>query len=485
MAAIDDIRNERLKKAELLREQGMDPYPAETNRTHENASFLAHFESLSDSGESVTLAGRIMSLRGQGGIVFLDLFDGTDRVQVLLRKEDSAAESFDLFQETVDASDFIEVTGTAFVTNRGVNSLLGTSWRMLAKSVRPVPDGWFGLKDEDERYRKRYLDMLLNPDVADRIKKRSIFWNAVRSFMLSKGFVEVETPTLETKTGGAEARPFITHHNALAIEVYLRISLELWQKRLMVGGLPKTFEIGRVFRNEGMSHEHAQDYTHFEFYEAYQDARAGVPMLIDLYRHIAEETFGTLTFAINGHEVDLGSEWKQVNFCALMKERYGFDPLDVTLDEVKRNLDTEHISYDPSIDVGRGVDMLWKQIRKTIGGPAIMTGMPVYLEPLAKKSVQDPRTVDRFQILIGGSEVGKAFNELNDPVDQAERFQAQQALRDAGDEEAQMADEDFVEALEYGMPPTFGFGVSERLFSFLAGTSIREAQPFPLMRPRE
>lgn len=485
MAAIDDIRKERLKKAELLRSHGMDPYPADSNRTHENQVFLAQFESLTDSHKSVTLAGRIMSLRGQGGIVFLDLYDGTDRVQVLLRKDDLAEESFALFQEAVDASDFVEVTGSAFVTNRGVNSLLGKDWRMLAKSLRPVPDGWFGLKDEDERYRKRYLDMLLSPEVIERVKKRSVFWNAIRSFMLERGFVEVETPTLETKTGGAEARPFVTHHNALDIDVYLRISLELWQKRLMVGGLPKTFELGRVFRNEGMSHEHAQDYTHFEFYEAYQDARAGVPMLVDLYRHAAQETFGTLTFTINGHKVDLSAEWKQLDFNSLMQERYGFDPREVSLDEIKKHLDKEGVSYEPSVDVGRGVDLLWKQIRKTIGGPAILTGMPVYLEPLAKKSANDSRVVDRFQILIGGSELGKAFNELNDPVDQAERFTAQQALRDAGDEEAQMADEDFVEALEYGMPPVFGFGVSERLFSFLAGTSIREAQIFPLMRPRE
>lgn len=301
--------------------------------------------------------------------------------------------------------------------------------------------------------------------------------------MLERSFIEVETPIIETQTGGAEARPFVTHHNALDIDAFLRISHELWHKKLIVAGIPKVFEIGRVFRNEGMSPEHAQDYTHFEFYEAYQDAREGVPMLIDLYRHVAQQTFGTLEFTINGFSVDLGKDWERLDYNDLMQGAYGFDPRTVTVEEVREKLTEEGIE-EPGVELGRGVDLLWKKIRKTIGGPAILTGIPVYLEPLAKKNTQDDRVVDRFQILIGGSEVGKAFNELNDPIDQRERFDQQQALRDAGDEEAQMADYDYVEALEYGMPPTFGFGVSERLFSFLAGLTIREAQLFPLMRPK-
>ena len=486
--SVDDIRSERLKKLALLKERGVDPYPAESFRTHENVSFLESFQSILNSGEKVTLAGRIMSLRDQGGIIFVDIFDGTARVQILIKKDDIGEQSFDLFLETVSISDFIEVSGIAFVTKRGVNSLLAGTWRMLAKSLRQVPDEWFGLKDEDERYRKRYLDLLLNQDVPDLIRKRSVFWNAIRSFMLERDYVEVETPILETKTGGAEARPFITHHNALDIDVYLRISHELWHKKLIVGGLPKVFEIGRVFRNEGISYEHAQDYTHFEFYEAYQDARKGIPMLIELYRTIAQKTFGTLQFQIGEHAVDLGKEWEWLDYNELMQSHYGFDPREVDQSpNAGRRLLKEHYStaYDGDIeDVGRAVDFLWKQIRKTIAGPAILTGMPVYLEPLAKKTKKDFRVVDRFQILLGGSEVGKAFNELNDPIDQRERFEEQQALRDAGDEEAQMADFDYVEAMEYGMPPTFGFGVSERLFSFLVGKSIREAQPFPLMRPK-
>ena len=264
MAFLDEIRAEHLKKADLLRRQGVDPYPAESYRTHENEAFLETFDLLSSSQETVTIAGRIMALRDQGGIIFFDLFDGTARVQVLLKKDDIEDESYSIFMEVVDVSDFVEITGTAFTTKRGMNSLLTKSWRMLAKSIRPVPDEWFGLKDDDERYRRRYLDMLLNPGVADLIKKRSVFWNAVREFMLKRDFIEVETPILEILTGGAEARPFITHHNALDIDVFLRISVgELWQKKLMAGGIPKTFEVGGVFRNEGVSYEHSNNYTTF------------------------------------------------------------------------------------------------------------------------------------------------------------------------------------------------------------------------------
>ncbi|MFT5179557.1 MAG: lysyl-tRNA synthetase class 2 [Candidatus Paceibacteria bacterium] len=480
----DDIYSERLKKLALLEEKGIDPYPAQSFRTHDNASFLESFSTFFDSQEKVVLVGRVMSLRGQGGIVFLDIFDGTARTQALIKKDDLDDEVFNLFVDAVGVSDFVEITGTAFTTKRDVNSLLATDWRMLSKSLRQVPDEWFGLKDDDERYRKRYIDILLNQETSDLVRKRSVFWNAVRTFMLERDFVEVETPVLETKTGGAEARPFVTHHNALDMDVFLRISTELWHKKLIVGGIPKVFEIGRVFRNEGMSSEHAQDYTHFEFYEAYKDDRDGVPMIIDLYRTVAQKTFGTQQFKIGEFDVDLSKEWGKYDFNNLMQENYGFDPREVELDVVKEQLDKEEISYDSSLNLGRGVDLLWKKIRKTIGGPAILTGIPVYLEPLAKKNGEDPRVVDRFQILLGGSEVGKAFNELNNPIDQRERFEKQQALRDAGDDEAQMADFEYVEAMEYGMPPMFGFGVSERLFSFLSNKSIRETQLFPLMRPK-
>lgn len=485
MALLETVRAERLAKMERLTAAGMEAYPARTRRTHTGAEFLENHATLEKNSEEVIAAGRVMSLREHGGSLFADLFDGTVKVQAYFQKE-NLGDAYDLFVAAVDTGDIIEVGGEAFTTKRGQPSLLANSWRMLAKSLAPVPDQWFGIKDEDERYRKRYLDILLSKDLADRLRRRSAFWNTIRQFLLERDFIEVETPVLETTTGGAEARPFVTHHNALDMDVYLRISAgELWQKRLLVAGLPKTFEIGRIFRNEGMSFEHAQDYTQVEFYEAFKDYEAGMAMITDLFRTIADTVYGTRIFNIKGTEVDLGKEWATYDFCALMQEAYGLDPREKA-DEADwvEALAKKNVAFEANAGYERLVDTAWKQIRKNLAGPGFLINVPAYLEPLAKKSAKDPRVVERFQVMIAGSELGKGFSELNDPVDQAERFKRQQQLRDAGDEEAQMPDADFVEALEYGMPPAFGFGVSERLFSFLEGVSVREAQTFPLLRPR-
>src|SRR3989344_325104 len=293
MALLDTVRAERLGKIAKLKEAGMEAYPARTSRTHTVAQFLASHAELQMSGASVTLAGRVMSMREHGGSVFVDLFDGA-KGQCYVQSNKLGESAYDLFGKTVDAGDIIECVGTAFSTKRGMPSLDVAAWRMLAKSLRPLPDEWYGIKDEDERYRKRYLDILLTKDLAERIKRRSVFWNTFRSFLLERDFTEVETPVLETTTGGADARPFVTHHNALDMDVYLRISAgELWQKRLMVAGLPKTFEIGRIFRNEGMSAEHLQDYTQLEFYWAFADYEAGMEMVTELYRAVADKVYGT------------------------------------------------------------------------------------------------------------------------------------------------------------------------------------------------
>lgn len=482
MALLDTVRAERLAKIDRLNMAGMEAYPARTTRTHSVEQFLLNHAALESNGERVVLAGRVMSVREHGGSLFVDIFDGT-KGQCYLQR-DNLEEAYALFVDIVDTGDVVEFSGSAFNTKRGMASLDVSGWRMLAKSLRPLPDEWYGIKDEDERFRKRYIDILLSKDLAARIKRRSAFWNTFRQFLLERDFIEVETPVLETTTGGAEARPFATHHNALDMDVYLRISAgELWQKRLMVAGLPKTFEIGRIFRNEGMSAEHAQDYTQIEFYEAFKDYQAGMTMITDLYRAVADKVYGTRTFSIRGHEIDFDKEWVMYDFCALMQEAYGADPLDESADWASI-LTKKDIPFEKGADTGRLVDTAWKQIRKTLSGPGFLVNVPVYMEPLAKKSEKDPRVVERFQVLIAGSEIGKGFSELNDPVDQAERFQRQGELRAAGDEEAQMPDADFVEALEYGMPPAFGFGVSERLFDFFEDVSIREGQIFPLLRPR-
>lgn len=543
--SLDEIRSEKLKKIDALVASGVNPYPATTHATHTIAEVKAHFSDYvrktetkeqdvrNEKGEVsvehvhltlapgkiVTIAGRIMSKRGQGGTVFAHIYDGTERIQAYVKlqtSDDRPASAlqttdsnqgatglgegqFDLFRNA-DPSDFIEVTGECMVTKRGEPSILVTSWRMLAKALIPVPTEHFGIEDEEERLRKRYLDILLNPEVKQRIEMRSRFWNVCRQYLLERGFIEVETPVLEVTTGGADARPFTAHHNALDIDVHMRISAgELWQKRLMVAGVNRTFEIGRIFRNEGMSFEHAQDYTQLEYYLAYADYHVGMQMTQELYRRIADEVFGTRTFTVKGMQVDLGADgtsWGTIHFCDLLKQEFGIDAareIPEGSDEDKAEvacieslLRERGIAYDAKgFNRSRGVDLLWKSLRKNIVGPAFLIGVPVYLEPLAKRSEEDTRVVERFQVILAGSEMGKGFSELNDPTDQRQRFEVQQNMRDAGDDEAQMADWSYVEALEYGMPPTFGFGVSERLFSFLLDIPIREAQIFPLLKPRE
>ncbi len=478
-----DIRAERLKKLEILKAAGMDPYPAHSARSISNADFLARFESMSDKPQ--TLAGRVMSKRGQGGIMFADLFDGTARAQVVLQKGETEEADFELFADTVDAGDFIECTGIAYTTKRGEKSILVKSWRMLSKSLLPIPEQWFGLKDEEKILRERYLDILLNDGVRQMFERRARFWQAIREFYLSKGFMEVETPTLETTPGGADARPFVTHHNALDIDVYLRISAgELWQKKLLIAGYPQIFEIGRIFRNEGQSREHLQDYTQLESYEAFSDLRKGGEFVKELYRHIVKSVYGKYSFDINGHAVDFAEDWPVVDFCAAIRKEFGIDPLSCSEEEAIQAIRDARIEYTQALNKTRAIDTLWKKLRKTISGPSFLVGVPVYLEPLAKRYAGNPETVERLQVIIAGSEVGKGYSELNDPQDQLMRFSEQQALRDAGDDEAQRLDVEFIRALEYGMPPAFGFGVSERLFAFLENRPAHEAQLFPLMRPK-
>lgn len=483
--AENDIREERIKKLELLKAAGMEAYPAHTDRDTSFVDFVTKFEELEKNAKPLVIAGRIMSRRGQGGIIFADVFDGTSRAQAVLQESEISAELFKLFNDAVDVGDFVEFSGTAFKTKRGEPSLKVSGWRMLSKSLLPIPDEWFGLKDEEKRLREREIDILTNPELRAMFERRSKFWRSVRDFYLSRGFIEVETPILETTPGGADARPFITHHNALDIEVYLRISCgELWQKRLLIAGFPKVFEIGRIFRNEGQSREHLQDYTQLESYEAFSDMRGGMEFVQELYRHIAKETYGKYTFEINGHTVDLADEWKVINFTDILKEKFGIDPIECSEKEAIQAVRDAKIEHGEALNKSRAVDHLWKSIRKTISGPAFLTGVPVYLEPLAKRSSENPNVVERIQILIAGSEVGKGYSELNDPMDQRARFEEQQKLREEGDEEAQRLDLDYVRAMEYGMPPAFGFGVSERLFAFLENKPAHEAQFFPLLRPR-
>jgi lysyl-tRNA synthetase class 2 len=341
MASLEEIRDVRLKKIEILKQAGKDPYPSRTSRTHTIAEVLADFDTLESSKKVLTLSGRVMSLRAQGALIFINFFDGTDTFQALLKKGDPTTDTlFDLFFDTVDIGDFVELVGTVFITNRGQKTILVTDWNMLTKSLAPLPEKWAGITDNDERYRKRYLDILTDNELRDIFYKKAKFWEATRTFMKSKGFLEVETPTLEVTTGGAEANPFKTHHKDFDIDVYLRISIgELWQKRLMAAGFPKTFEIGRAYRNEGTSPDHLQEFTNMEFYWGYADYEMGMQLVEEMYRYIAMETFGTTKFTTRGHSFDLADKWIRIDYTQEIKRQTGIDVLDATENEIKQKLE--------------------------------------------------------------------------------------------------------------------------------------------------
>lgn len=481
MGREDQIVNERLKKIEELRNKGINPYPTRFDKKQDVLDCLK-----AKINSKVKTAGRLISKRELGKISFAKLRDHSGDIQLVFQQDKTPEKIFQFFSKEIDAGDFVGVEGEIIKTKTNEISILIKDLHLLTKSILPLPEKFHGLQNEDDRLRKRYLEIIMNPEVRELFVRKSKFWQSMRDFLLSKGFMEVETPAIESTPGGAEAKPFITHHNALNLNAYLRISPELWLKRLMVAGYPKVFEIGRIFRNEGMDAEHLQDYTQMEFYWAYADYNEGMKLAEEMYKYIAKEVYGTLKFKIKEFDIDLGKKWEIYDFVEIIKKMTKVDVLNTNLEEVKKKLNELNIEYDKKgFNLTRGIDNLWKYCRKKIGGPGFLINVPVSMEPLAKRSEKNPNVVERYQILIAGSEVGKGFSELNDPQDQMERFNEQAKLREAGDEEAQMTDYDFVEALKYGMPPTTGFGISERLFSFLENKPIRECVIFPLMKPAE
>ena len=503
MASLEELRETRLNKYELLKKAGMDAYPSKVPRDFSLAEVKTRFDALAKDEEGktstkqISIAGRIMALRGQGAILFAVLDDGTARFQAVIKKDSLDPAVFALFTQTVDIGDVVSVTGTLFTTERGERSLLVSSWLMAAKTLLPLPEKWHGLQDTDERYRKRYLDFIMNPELRDLFIKKAKFWDVTRDFLKKRDFLEVETPTLEVTTGGAEATPFKTHHLDYDLPVYLRISVgELWQKRLIAAGFPKTFEIGRVYRNEGSSPDHVQEFINMEFYWAYADYEDGMKLVEELYQTIAKEVFGTTTFTARGHTFDLAGTWGRIDYCEEIQKQTGVDVRTASEKEMKKKLDELHVKYEGD-NKERLTDTLWKYCRKNIAGPAFLINHPVLVAPLAKilKDENGPSgagaagsegsVVQMFQPIIAGSELGRGYSELNDPIDQRERFVAQKKLIESGDSEAMMADWEFVEMLEHGMPPTCGFGFGERLFAFLVDKPLRELQMFPLMRPKE
>ncbi len=481
MGREEQIIGERKRKVSELKEMGINPYPEKFEKEESCLDCIN-----SEIGKKVKTAGKIMTKRELGKISFCVLRDGTGKMQIVLQEGETPEKTREFFKKYLDSGDFVGIEGEIIKTKTGEKSILVKEAQILSKSILPLPEKWKGIQNDEERYRKRYLDILMNDEVKEMFVKKSKFWNTIRNFLNEKGFLEVETPVLETSAGGAAAKPFMTHHNALDLDVFLRISMgELWQKKLMVAGYEKTFEIGRQFRNEGMDMEHLQDYTQMELYWAYANYEDGMKLVEEMYKKIVKEVFEKTEFEIRGYKVNFSKKWEKYDFETLVKKETGIDIYSAKESEIKKKLKELKVEFNDSVDKWRLVDQLWKYCRKKISGPGFLVGQPVELTPLAKRDPKNPKKVRQFQVIIAGSEVGNGYSELNDPFDQEERFEEQMKNKKAGDEESMSHDKGFVEALMYGMPPTCGFGVSERLFGFLMNKPLRECVIFPLMKPEE
>lgn len=484
---LDELRETRIEKLKKITEMGINPYPAKSKRTHYIKEALEKFSDLSDKKENVFFTGRIRSLRTHGALSFLDLEDQSGKMQLFLQKDKLGEEKYD-FIKNLDIGDFIEANGVLFVTQKGQQTLEVADYKILMKSLLPLPEKWHGLQDEETRYRKRYLDLIMNSETKNLFIKRTEFVKNIRDFLNTNGYMEVETPVLESVPGGAEAEPFVTHHNRLDIDFFLRISLELHLKRLLVGGFEKIYEIGRVFRNEGISTQHLQEFTMLEFYWAYADYEQLMDFVEKFYTTIIEKTFGTLEIPYRGQILNFKSPWPRVDYREIIIKEAGINIDDYpTKEEMQELVKTKGIKPDPAAGRGRLIDQLYKKlVRPNLFQPCFLINHPIDISPLSKKKEGEDNRVERLQVLIAGAEIGNGFSELNDPIDQRERLMRQEELRQAGDKEAQMIDEDFIEALEYGMPPTAGFGVGiDRLLMVLTDQeSIRDVVFFPMMKPK-
>lgn len=484
----EDILTTKLEKLARLKEAFGNVYPEKVIRTKKIGDFLARFEVATET-EQVSLVGRVKSLRVMGKIAFAHIEDGTGKVQIFCSQSvgKMSEEVFTLFKENVEMGDFISVTGFKLLTKQGEPSLTVETWQMLSKSLRPIPTEFYGLKDEEELLRRRYLDLLMNVETRELFVKKNAFWQTVRNFLAREGFLEVQTPVLEHVPGGADAEPFKTHHNALDEDFYLRISLELHLKRLLVGGYEKVFEIGRLFRNEGIDREHLQEYDDVEFYSAYTDLDMGLDLTERLIKEIVFNVTGGYETQHQGVAIHWDGSYPRVDYFTEFKKEMGIDlSNEITVKELQEKADELHIKYEKSYGKGRMIDTLYKKtVRQKLIQPCFLVGHPLEISPLAKVDPTNPKKVLRAQFIAVKSELTNSFSELNDPIDQRVRFEDQMKLREAGDAEAQMLDEDFIQALEYGLPPAFGFGMSERLFSVLMDRSIRETVIFPPMKGKE
>ncbi len=492
MATLKDFRDERLRKIAELRQLGINPFPAQVSRTHKLKQITDDFSELENS--QVTVVGRIKSIRKFGKLAFVVVRDDEAELQLFIRKESEPMQADRSKSELVvpeelpllDSGDFVEATGQVIKTQTGEISVHVQKFRILTKAIRPLPSEQEGFTDKEQRLRRRYVDMSVNPEVRQRFIRRSKFWQATRQCLIDNGFIEINIPVLEHTTGGADANPFVTHMDALDQDFYLRISHELPLKRLLVAGYEKVFDIGPRFRNENYSDEHLPEHIAMEWYWAYADWEMGMKFTQELVRFIADKTWGTRQFKLaNGMEIDLGqdgTDFPKVSFVDVIKQEFGIDVFESSLEEIQEQLKKHKIEVEKADNRSRCIDKLWKKIRVNIAGPAFLVDVPDFLQPLAKVMSSDPRLSQQFNLLLGGSEACKAYSELNDPISQLNNFTEQQKMREAGDAEAMMLDIDYVEALEYGMPPACGYGNSERLFWMLEGVTAREGVPFPNLR---
>lgn len=483
----------RIAKLDELREKGIDPFGHRYEVTHHAADILQFGEGKSKeelevAQLNVRIAGRLMIRRGHGKASFAVLQDRTGNIQVYAKVDVLGEKAYEVF-DLLDLGDFIGVEGTVFRTNRGEVTVLVEKLEMLAKALRPLPEKWHGLKDVEVRYRQRYLDLIVNPEVKKTFVMRSEIIQSMRRYLDNRGFLEVETPTLHAVASGALAKPFLTYHNALELDLHLRIALELHLKRLVVGGLERVYEIGRVYRNEGISTRHNPEFTMMELYQAYGDFHVMMDLTEEMIQYISQEVLGTQHVPYGEWDIDLETPWQRVHMVDLIHKETGVDFWKVEGTEAARAIAAEHhVTIGSEMQFGHIVNEFFEQkVEHTLIQPTFVYGHPVEVSPLAKKNTSDPRFTDRFELFIVGREHGNAFSELNDPVDQRERFEQQARERAAGNDEALEVDEDFLLAMEHGMPPMGGLGVGiDRLVMLLTNQpSIRDVLLFPLMRERE
>lgn len=487
MATLKELRNERLRKLEELKSLGIEAYPANSSRSNVIGEILNNFDNF--SGKEVDVVGRIKNIRKFGKIAFVVIQDQSGQIQLFLGEsnvqnpdgKDKSQLSFNNLP-LLDSGDFIEAKGKVIKTKTDEISVEVDYYRILTKSLRALPTKQDGFSNKEERLRRRYVDMNVNEEVRERFVRRTKFWQATREYLNKHNFLEVNIPVLEHTTGGADAKPFVTHMDALDSDFFLRISHELPLKRLIGAGYERVFDIGPRFRNENYSDEHLPEHVAMESYAAYQDYNDGIEFYEGLMKYVAQETWGTLKFKIGDFDVDLDQKWPRIEYADIMKKNFDVDVFNPNLDQLKRILKKNKVELDGPLNVNRALDSVWKIIRRRSDGPFWLIFEPVEISPLAKVDPSNPKVSQRFHPIIAGTEMGNGYSELNNPIEQFNRFIEQQSLRDKGDEEAQMLDIDFVEMLEYGMPPTCGWGYSERFFWSLEGVTAREGVPFPQLR---